>query len=200
MSNFYAEQPNLFSRQQLQDVTGTYQVQPGLGLTAEQLLAWQQKIYNYQQSLNSPTAQMSFFDLQPLASLPTPVAESLTTTLDPFTLRQQNIEFWRWQAITPGQPALYFVIDYHWPLLLYVGETLNDQQRWKGEHGCKHYLQNYVSAVRAVNLAVSVGIGFWPGAAAARKLRQRQERELIYHWRSPFNKENWSYWQTPFIG
>ncbi|AFY59825.1 hypothetical protein [Synechococcus sp. PCC 6312] len=206
------EQAQLFSRQQLREAAATYTVQPGLGLSPSQLLAWQQKIYDYQQSLDwqSPVAQLSLFDLnsakhrQPETNSSDPIKNStddqpLTQSLNPFTLKQQNTEFWRWQANTSGQPALYFVIDYHWPILLYVGETLDDQSRWRGEHGCKRYLQNYVTALRTVNLQVSVGIGFWPGAAADRKLRQQQERELILHWRSPFNKENWQYWQTPFV-
>ncbi|MDS3859716.1 GIY-YIG nuclease family protein [Thermosynechococcaceae cyanobacterium BACA0444] len=206
------EQAQLFSRQQLREAAATYTVQPGLGLFPSQLLAWQQKIYDYQQSeaTQSPSAQLSLFALEPAnleqpenqTNLPTRESttdQPLTQILNPFTLPQQNTEFWRWQANTSGQPALYFVIDYQWPILLYVGETLDDQSRWRGEHGCKRYLQNYVTALRTVNLQVSVGIGFWPGAAADRKLRQQQERELIFHWRSPFNKENWQYWQTPFV-
>lgn len=196
-------QINLFSRKQLQDVRGTYHVQPGLGLTAAQIMAWQTKIHQYQQSLmnQAPPSQISLFPaLDHATPASIPESDCLIQTLNPFTLRQQNTEFWRWQPITPGQPALYFVIDYQWPLLLYVGETLNDQQRWQGDHGCKQYLQNYVSALRTAQLGVSVGIGFWPGAAADRKARQAQERALILHWRSPFNKENWHYWQTPFIG
>lgn len=197
------EQAELFSRQQLREATGTYTVQPGLGLSASQILAWQQKIADYQhaQAIQAPAAQLSIFDLPSDTSAPsvTQANHPITQTINPFALAQQNTEFWRWQPQTPGQPALYFVMDYHVSILLYVGETLDDQSRWRGEHGCKHYLQNYVTALRTVNLDVSVGIGFWPGAAADRKLRQQEERELIYHWRSPFNKENWRYWQTPFV-
>ncbi|MEO1211419.1 MAG: GIY-YIG nuclease family protein, partial [Cyanobacteria bacterium J06638_20] len=29
---------------------------------------------------------------------------------------------------------------------------------------------------------------------------QHLESALIYRWRSPFNKENWTFWGTPFTG
>ncbi|PSN19912.1 hypothetical protein C7271_04885, partial [filamentous cyanobacterium CCP5] len=73
-------------------------------------------------------------------------------------------------------------------------------QRWKGVHDCKRYILNYISAHRAHDLTVTVNIGFWPHAPADRKARQRLESDLIGQWRSPFNKENWSFWNTPFVG
>lgn len=119
--------------------------------------------------------------------------------LDPFSLTAQNIEFWRSPADEPGLAALYFVIDQELPLLLYVGETCKANQRWKGVHDCKRYVRNYVEAHRIHHLPVSVSIGFWPHAPEQTRARQRMERSLIEQWRSPFNKENWKHWGTPFV-
>lgn len=119
-------------------------------------------------------------------------------SLNPLTLPGENTLFWRQKMSLKGQAAFYFVIDYDYPLILYIGETGRSQQRWQGNHDCKRYLQNYVAAHRQANLAVSVGIAFWYHAPRQKRLRQNQERHLILKWRSPFNKENWPYWHTPF--
>jgi len=121
-------------------------------------------------------------------------------SIDPFTLPQRNAEFWREQFTDAGNAALYFVVDHEADVLLYVGETVKANQRWKGTHDCKRYILNYVSAHRAAQLAVQVNIGFWSYAPEERKARQSLESELIRKWRSPFNKENWRVWSTPFIG
>jgi hypothetical protein len=84
------------------------------------------------------------------------------------------------------------------PLLLYTGETGKSNQRWKGEHGCKHYLLNYQQAHYHYSLPTEIGIAFWQDAPAQTKARQQLERDLILKWRSPFNKENWAFWGTPF--
>ncbi|MEO1506943.1 MAG: GIY-YIG nuclease family protein [Cyanobacteria bacterium J06633_23] len=123
-----------------------------------------------------------------------------TETLDPFTLPQQSTEFWRWQFSDVGVAALYFVIDYQSELLLYVGETVKSNQRWKGEHDCKRYLMNYRHAHYHHGLESQLGIAFWRHAPAERRPRQKIESALIRKWRSPFNKENWTFWGTPFVG
>ncbi|MEL7053370.1 MAG: GIY-YIG nuclease family protein, partial [Cyanobacteria bacterium J06588_5] len=102
---------------------------------------------------------------------------------------------------------MYFVIDYatvtaegvSQPLLLYVGETIKSNQRWKGEHDCKRYLLNYRQSHYDNGLKSELGIAFWPEAPADRKARQQIESALISRWRSPFNKENWQFWNTPFV-
>ncbi len=123
----------------------------------------------------------------------------------PLPLRRQNTEFWRWQFDDVGVAAMYFVIDYaadaeNERLLLYVGETVKSNQRWKGEHDCKRYLLNYQQAHYDNGLKSELGIAFWPCAPTERQPRQQLESGLIYRWRSPFNKENWRYWNTPFVG
>ncbi len=195
-----AEQPWLFSRTERRaaEQSWIYNVQPTTTLTADALTDWKQRIWRFQQQvIQQPAPQQgSLFDL---ASEAAPEPDP-AVSLDPFTLPQRNIEFWRWTAQDLGSAALYFVIDYELPLLLYVGETLRANQRWKGEHDCKRYLFNYIAAHRPHNLTVQAGIGFWPEAPQARVPRQQLESALIHRWRSPFNKENWGFWGTPFIG
>jgi hypothetical protein len=154
--------------------------------------AWKARVAAFQQAVRAaPVAsQGSLF-----AAVPEPIE-----AIDPFTLPQQNTEFWRWRASDVGIAALYFVIDYRMDLLLYVGETVKSNQRWKGEHDCKRYLVNYRQAHYQHQLDSQLGIAFWPQAPVDRRARQKLESALIGKWRSPFNKENWVLWGTPFVG
>ena len=177
----------------------TYQnFQSPLTLSSPELQAWKQRLILFQAHLlQRPAAQQG--DLFAPASCTTPL-----DTIKPFTLRRQNTEFWRWQFDDVGVPAMYFVIDYAAntqgeKLLLYIGETVKSNQRWKGVHDCKRYLTNYQQAHHDADLKSEIGIAFWPEAPDDRKARQKLESQLIYKWRSPFNKENWRYWNTPFI-
>lgn len=189
-------QPSLFSAAELR---GCYAVTPsaGLEMSQEALSAWKQRIFEYQQQvqLQIPFQQGTLFDL-----VPAPQDLIDPDRLDPFKLPQQNTEFWRWKAEEAGIAALYFVIDYELPILLYVGETVKSNQRWKGEHGCKRYLLNYRQAHYQHQLHSSLGTAFWPQAPKQTRPRQKLESALIYKWRSPFNKENWQFWGTPFVG
>jgi hypothetical protein len=162
-------------------------------MSAAALTEWKQRIFCYQQEVQSQIGQQqaSLFDI------PHPETPD---QLDPFTLPQQNIEFWRWQQQGEGESALYFVIDYELPLLLYVGETVKSNQRWKGEHGCKDYLASYRDLHYRHQITTTIGISFWRAAPKQTRARQKIESSFIFRWRSPFNKENWQYWGTPFVG
>lgn len=188
-------QPSLLSNEDRKaaEVSWAYQqVSPTESLTIKELQAWKQRIFKFQQQVPAAVAtQGTLFELSP----PSPA-----DALDPYMLPQRNAEFWRGQFSDTGSAALYFVVDHELPLLLYVGETVKANQRWKGTHDCKRYILNYVSAHRTLELPVQVNIGFWPYAPEARKARQALESALIRKWRSPFNKENWRYWATPFVG
>ena len=190
------KQPWLLSDSALQEARySTFKnQQPAVQLGAEALRSWKERVFRYQQQVQtSPRLEQgTLFDLAPAHTDP--------DAIEPFSLPQQNTEFWRWKETEQGVAALYFVIDYTLPILLYVGETVKSNQRWKGEHDCKRYLFNYVSAHRPHDLSVSVNIGFWPHAPGETRPRQQLESKLIYKWRSPFNKENWEFWGTPFIG
>lgn len=186
-------QISLFSTAEL---PGRYLSQePTLEISQEALQSWKQRVWQYQQEIRrQPSLQQgSLFGTEPSAA-------DIAEEIDPFRLPQQNIEFWRWKAPDAGVAALYFVIDHELPIVLYVGETIKANQRWKGEHDCKRYVLNYVSAHRSYQLPVTVNIGFWQQAPTATRSRQTLETALIDKWRSPFNKENWEFWGTPFVG
>jgi hypothetical protein len=189
------EQPSLFSDLELRQIRhSSLNASPLLEMSAQTLQDWKQRIFQHQRQVMQSVqpSQATLFEAHGL--------DTNLEMLDPFTLRSQNIEFWRWPAHEPGLAALYFVIDHDLPVLLYVGETCKSNQRWKGVHDCKRYVRNYIESHRPHNLPVSVSIGFWPHAPEATRPRQRMERSLIEKWRSPFNKENWRHWGTPFIG
>ncbi len=188
-------QPSLLSDADLRaaDQSWAYNRSAGSAMPTTELQNWKQRVAQYQAGVRSgpAIAQGSIFDL---------ADASPAETLDPFALSPQNAEFWRGQFQESGVPALYFVVDHEVDLLLYVGETVKSNQRWKGVHDCKRYILSYVEAHRAHGLPVAVNIGFWPYAERDRKARQTLELELIQRWRSPFNKENWTIWGTPFVG
>ncbi len=165
-----------------------------LKISGDALQAWKQRLFQYQQQVHTvPTLQQgTLFDSASGSADP--------DRIDPFSLPQQNTEFWRWKADDQGVAALYFVIDYTLPILLYVGETVKSGQRWKGEHDCKRYLLNYRQAHYQNQLETLLGIAFWSLAPTQTRDRQRLETALIHKWRSPFNKENWELWGTPFTG
>ncbi len=173
-----------------------FQTKRTVGLS--ELKAWKAQIVRFQAQLAPAAAQGSLFEMTAEAS-----ASSAADEIEPFVLRRQNTEFWRWRFEDVGVAAMYFVIDYaatkDAPLLLYVGETIKSNQRWKGEHDCKRYLLNYRQAHYDSGLKSELGIAFWPEAPGDRKARQQLESDLILRWRSPFNRENWRFWNTPFV-
>ena len=183
--------------------------QPQLTVSAAELKAWKQRIVRFQSALAPDVMQGSLFGLasdsdEALCDASPSSTSAIASTLEPFSLRRQNTEFWRWRFDDVGVAAMYFVIDYakageNQPLLLYIGETVKSNQRWKGEHDCKRYLFNYCQAHYDHGLPSELGIAFWPNAPTERKARQQLESALISRWRSPFNKENWRFWNTPFV-
>lgn len=190
------DQPSLFSTA---DWSASLPPTPAatLKISHSTLQDWKQRIFEFQQRIKiSPPAQQGTLFAAEVDRTLSPTPESI----DPFQLPQQNTEFWRWKAADAGVAALYFVIDYQMPILLYVGETIKSNQRWKGVHDCKRYLMNYVAAHRSHDAPVQVNIGFWAQAPVSTRTRQGLELALINKWRSPFNKENWEFWNTPFIG
>ena len=171
-----------------------------LKISGDTLQDWKQRLFHYQQSIHiapSPEQGTLFVSAADVEAVTSSVDAA---SLDPFSLPQQNTEFWRWKASDEGVAALYFVIDYELPILLYVGETVKSGQRWKGEHDCKRYLLNYRQVHYQNQLDTLLGIAFWSLAPTQTRDRQRLETALIRRWRSPFNKENWEFWGTPFTG
>jgi hypothetical protein len=189
------DHPSLFSDSQLRQIRANRfrSREPVAEMSAYALKSWKQRIHNFQSQIQqgTPVQQGSLFDVAPAHTDP--------DSINPFALPQQNTEFWKGTFADVGVAALYFVLDQTDSLLLYIGETCHSNSRWQGEHDCKRYLQNYVAAHRPHNLEVWVSIGFWCDAPAETKPRQQLEQALIQKWRSPFNKENWRHWGTPFM-
>ncbi|WP_414546581.1 GIY-YIG nuclease family protein [Nostoc sp. CCY0012] len=161
-------------------------------MSADALQDWKSRIHTYQQQVRQtqPPQQTTLFHLTPKHSDP--------DTIDPLTLRVHSMAFYRMPADYSGEACLYFVVDTAASLVLYIGETLRSNKRWKGEHGCKQYLDSYHSLHQRYGLERSVGITFWWDAPTERRARQELELQLIQKWRSPFNKENWERWGQPF--
>lgn len=159
------------------------------------LQEWKHRIIQFQRQVPvyRSIEQGQLFDTSPRQSVD-------PDSIDPFALTYQNTDFWRWTESDRGVAAFYFVIDYECDLLLYVGETITSNQRWKGEHDCKRYLMQYRQAHYQHQMSSALGIAFYREAPTETRDRQRLESALIHKWRSPFNKENWAFWNTPFVG
>lgn len=161
-------------------------------MSTESSEQWKQRVYAFQHQ-GAPAQQESPFEL------PSAPTQQNFDSLDPFALRQQNVEFWRWKSTDGGIAALYFVINYELPLSLYIGETAKSEQHWKGGHAYKHYLDNYAQAHYQAGLSTKLSTAFWLATPAATRPRQQLEASLVSKWRSPFNQENWELWSTPFM-
>ena len=115
---------------------------PDLPLQREQLLAWQERLHAHQAPLfrgeSAGATQGDLFgsDLDDAAA-----------AIDPLVLTPLAMSFWRWPEPSHRGAAIYLVMDrptqLEHPLLLYVGETLAAERRWKGDHDCKAYLAAY---------------------------------------------------------
>jgi hypothetical protein len=153
---------------------------------------WKARIAAYQQQVRTsqPPRQSTLFELKEAHCDP--------NQIDPFSLKLNTMHFWRMPADTPGYPCIYFVVDNTLPLLLYVGQTCKSNQRWKGVHDCKRYVQKYHDLHYKHGLERAVGIAFWFDTPSDRRARQDLELSLILRWKSPFNKENWERWGQPF--
>ncbi len=158
---------------------------------------WQKKIIGHQ-SLILKNGYKKLNQSSLFKSQPKPIIESF----NPLELSPLPLSFWRWPSSMHEGPAVYFVIDTllnsKANIILYIGETLDAQQRWKGEHDCKNYLANYSETLQKVGLATSLSIRFWLDVPKNTKERRKLEQKLIKTWLPPFNKETRGIWSTPF--
>ena len=168
------------------------------GLLLHQLQRWQARLAAHQGPLfaghsTGATSQGSLFETG---------EASPADGFNPLSLRPQPLSFWRWPQAPVQGAALYFVIDrpeqLEQPLLLYVGESAQAEQRWKGDHDCKAYLASYGDALHKVGLPTRLSISFWSDVPAQTKARRALEQALIRRWLPPFNKETRERWATPF--
>ncbi len=188
-------QPSLFTAAEQRTFSPPGPVRsPTLEISAECLTQWKDEIHQFQHRVLQTTAehQPSLFDL--------PSAHVDASAINPFALHMQNFFFFQWPSDRhPSDPCIYFVIDTRIPLLLYVGETCKANQRWKGVHDCKQYVLNYQAAHFKHHIPTTINTGFWWETPTETRPRQTLESALIARWRSPFNKENWKFWKTPFV-
>ncbi|WP_413678438.1 GIY-YIG nuclease family protein [Prochlorococcus sp. MIT 0916] len=158
---------------------------------------WQAKIVNHQ----SQFFKYGYKDINQY-SLFESSAEKLKESFNPLELTPVPLSFWRWpQAIHEG-PAVYFVmdkiIDSDENIILYIGETISAEKRWKGSHDCKSYLSRYSDSLQQANVSTKLNIRFWLDVPIKTTERRKLEQKLIQAWLPPFNKETREIWATPF--
>ena len=170
---------------------------PDLPLQQDQLLRWQQQLHAHQAPLfrGEPAAagQVSLFPDAPADN---------AAAFDPLALTPLPLSFWRWPVSHHQGAAIYLVLDrpanLEQPLLLYVGETMAADRRWKGEHDCKAYLAAYGEALQRCSLSPCLSIRFSSDVPRSTRARRALEQQLIQRWLPPFNKETRQRWSTPF--
>ena len=158
---------------------------------------WQKKIIRHQ----SPIFKYGYKNVnQP--SLFQSTSEELNQTFNPLELTPLPLSFWRLSKKMHEGPAVYYVMDNiinsDENIILYIGETISAEKRWKGEHDCKNYLSNYSETLQKANLTTKLNIRFWLDVPMSTKERRKLEQKLIQTWLPPFNKETREIWATPF--
>ena len=169
-----------------------------LPYSKELIKTWQKRIQTYQEphfkKVESTTIQKSIFEsikVEPVDHFPN------IQDLVPLPLN-----FWRWPQNPHNGPAIYIVMDKPKDLkchvLLYIGETIASEKRWKGDHDCKQYLQAYSEACNKAGLKTQLSIRFWKDVPHDTICRRTLEQKLIQKWLPAFNKETRDFWNTPF--
>ena len=161
------------------------------------LKEWQEKIINHQYSLfknnNKNINQTSLFETS---------SEELSEFFNPINLTPLPLNFWKWPKGLHEGAAIYFVmdniIDSDKNIILYIGETIAAEKRWKGKHDCKNYLSSYSDSLQKANITTRLNIRFWLDVPNKTKERRKLEQQLIQAWLPPFNKETRGIWSTPF--
>ncbi len=153
---------------------------------------WKKRIYSYQQQAQNNEQKQTYL----IANQNNSFWD--TQSFDPFSLATHPDQFYDLPQYGSSESCLYFILDTHLPLLLYIGETkLSPNQRWIN-HDCKGYIQQYIELHRKYKLTINIRSAFWWGISSDRTVRQGLEKDLILKWRSPFNKESWQWWGQPF--
>jgi hypothetical protein len=165
------------------------------------LLAWKARIAEYQRGVREGRGaieQPALFDL-PKTTWHT------ADEIDPLGLKRYPWDFYDLPVRQVEPPddsnrgCLYFQIDHEADIVLYIGETkLGARDRWIGTHYCKEYIKSYLQLHHDLGTRAYVCAAFWYHVPPKKKILLEWERELIYKWRSPFNKEMWEIYGQPF--
>ncbi len=166
-------------------------------ISSEIIRNWQNRIISYQLNVfENEMEEISQFSLFETDS------KGLITIFNPFDLTPIALSFWRLPNSPHEGPAIYFVMDKlintGKNIILYIGETLSAEKRWKGNHDCKEYLSNYSEALHKAGLESQLNIRFYIDVPEKTKERRKLEQKLIQTWLPPFNKETRGNWSTPF--
>ena len=191
----FERQYDLFSNNDI-IFSGTNHLQD-INIDKKVIKEWQNKIINHQYNLFNHTYkkanQPSLFESN---------SEELNETFNPIDLTPLPLSFWKWPKSVHQGPAVYFVMDKiinsDENIILYIGETISADQRWKGEHDCKTYLASYSDTLQKANITTKLNIRFWLDVPINTKERRKLEQKLIQTWLPPFNKETRRIWATPF--
>ena len=176
------------------DFSTDYKKEENLEIDSESLLIWRKNIFKHQQfvlnDFKKLSLQSSFIEDKKIVE----------HKLNPFSLTSSSINFWRSNKPIHNGPAIYFVIDTikKEQIILYIGETYSADKRWKGEHDCKNYINNYKESLSKNNIESHIDIRFSLDVPSDTKFRRKLEQKLILLWLPPFNKETRSRWSTTF--
>ena len=168
-----------------------------LNVDKKVIVEWQNRIINHQskffKSGNKYINQSSLFES---------ISEQSSQPFNPLDITPLPLSFWRWPKTIHKGPAVYFVMDKiinsDENIILYIGETISAEKRWKGEHDCKSYLASYSETLQKANVSTKLNIRFWLDVPSNTKERRKLEQNLIQSWLPPFNKETRGIWATPF--
>ena len=193
--NKFERQYDLFNNY---DLDNTYNnLLKDIPIEAKIIKEWQEKIINHQ----SPIFKSNTKDVMQ-TSLFESISDKSKETFNPIHLTPLPLSFWKWPKTKHKGPAVYFVMDKiinsEENIILYIGETISAEKRWKGEHDCKNYLSTYSDTLQKVNVTTKLNIRFWLDVPIETKERRQLEQKLIKTWLPPFNKETRGIWATPF--
>ncbi len=172
-----------------------YLNEENLNHSKESLIYWRENIYSHQKKIIQNNYNL---DIQ--QSLLYQKDNDELQKINPFLLTAFSINFWRSKKTVHNGPAMYFVIDTmnKSQIILYIGETNSADKRWKGDHDCKNYINNYKQSISKNQMENHLDIRFFLDVPKDVKLRRKLEKKLIYLWLPPFNKETRDRWQTTF--
>ncbi len=193
--NLPYRQEDLFAEEALIDKNTSLNGE-SIPISKSLLKAWHQQISAYQAELFTGKGrgpkQYSLFDDNDIK----------VEKFNPLKLTPLPINFWRWPSSAQNGPAIYLVMDQPEHLdshiLLYIGETIAAERRWKGEHDCKSYLSSYSEVLSSTGVKSQLSIRFWMDVPEETTSRRKLEQLLIRKWLPPFNKETRARWSTPF--
>ena len=178
-----------------EDLSTNFSKEESLDISAESFLIWRKNIFEHQQivinDFEKLFLQRSFIDDKKYDEI---------YKINPFLLKSSSINFWRSNKQIHNGPAIYFVIDTYKKekIILYIGETYSADKRWKGEHDCKNYINNYKEYLSKNDKESHIDIRFSLDVPTDTKFRRKLEQKLILLWMPPFNKETRSRWSTTF--